>query len=310
MQKPILIIMAAGMGSRYGGLKQIDPVGPQGQAILDYAVYDAHRVGFEQVVFVIRPELEQAFEQAIGQRARRYMNVAYAYQTLDNLPAGLSAPAGREKPFGTAHAVWCARKAAADAPVAVINADDFYGADAFQKIFSYLASAQDDEKYRYAMVGYRVENTLTEHGSVARGECTTDANGFLTSIHERTKICRAPNGIIVYAEDGDTPAGIIPEGTPVSMNLWGFTPSFFSVLEDRLCDFFAHLSESRRKDEPFKKECYLPSVVDFLIQTRRATVKVLQTEAHWFGVTYKNDKPVVMKAIAAMTEQGIYPESL
>ena len=304
MKKPILIIMAAGMGSRYGGLKQIDPVGSQGQKILDYSVYDAHRAGFEQVVFVIRPELEQAFEEAIGQRARRYMNISYAYQTLDRLPAGLSAPAGREKPFGTAHAVWCARAAVSDAPVAVINADDFYGADAFQKIFSYLSSTRDDEKYRYAMVGYRVENTLTEHGTVARGECAIDTNGFLTSIHERTKISRAADGKIVYAADGDEPAGMIPEGSLVSMNLWGFTPSFFPTLEDRLCDFFTHLTEN-----PLKKECYLPSVVDFLIQTGRATVKVLQTNARWFGVTYQDDKPVVMRAIADMTAQGIYPAS-
>lgn len=305
MKKPILIIMAAGMGSRYGGLKQLDPIGPQGQTILDYAVYDARRAGFEQVIFVIRPELEQAFEQAIGRRARRYMNVSYAYQTLDNLPAGLSAPVGREKPFGTAHAAWCAHEAATDAPVVVINADDFYGADAFQKIFSYLSSARDDEKYRYAMVGYRVENTLTEYGTVSRGVCTTDENGFLTSIHERTKVSRAADGKIVYAADGDEPAGIIPEGAPVSVNFWGFTPSFLPALEDRLRDLFAQLAEN-----PLKKECYLPSAVDFLIQTGRATVKVLRTDSRWFGVTYKEDKPVIMRAVAAMTEQEIYPASL
>ena len=182
MTKPVLVIMAAGMGSRYGGLKQIDPVGPNGQIILDYSVYDAYRAGFERVVFIIRPELHEAFEEAIGRKARRFMQVDYAYQTLDKLPDGLRAPEGREKPLGTAHAVWCAKELTAGAPIAVINADDFYGADAFRKIYDYLSAAQDDEKYRYCMVGYQVENTLTENGTVSRGVCTTDEAGLLTGI--------------------------------------------------------------------------------------------------------------------------------
>ena len=176
MNKPVLVIMAAGMGSRYGGLKQIDPIGPNGQIILDYSVYDAHRAGFERVVFIIRPELHEAFEEAIGRKARRFMQVDYAYQTLDNLPEGLTAPEGREKPLGTAHAVWCAKKLTEGCPIAVINADDFYGADAFRKMYDYLSKAEDDDKFRYCMVGYQVENTLTENGTVSRGVCTEDEN--------------------------------------------------------------------------------------------------------------------------------------
>ena len=306
MQNPVLVVMAAGMGSRYGGLKQIDPVGPGGQIILDYSVYDAYRAGFRKVVFIIRPELEDAFERAIGQKTRRRMEVAYAYQTLALLPAGLEAPAGREKPLGTAHAVWCAREQAAGAPVAVINADDFYGADAFRKMYDYLSAARDDGRYRYCMVGYRVENTLTENGSVSRGVCHTDENGFLTSIIERTAISRAADGRIAYAADGDAPAGEIAAGTPVSLNLWGFTPSFLNELEQGLRRFFAE----RLPQNPMKGEYYLPSAVDELIESGRATARVLTTDACWYGVTYREDKPVVCAAIAAMTEAGEYPSDL
>ena len=299
MAKPVLVIMAAGMGSRYGGLKQIDPVGPDGQIILDYSVYDAHRAGFERVVFIIRPELEQAFEDAIGRKARRFMQVDYAYQTLDRLPEGLHVPEGREKPLGTAHAV-------AGMPIAVINADDFYGADAFRKMYDYLSAAQDDGKYRYCMVGYRVENTLTENGTVSRGVCTADENGMLVSIVERTAISREADGRIVYAADGDAPAGEIPAGTPVSLNLWGFTPSFLPSLDDGLRRFFAE----KLPANPMKGEYYLPFAVDELIQAGKATAKVLATTARWFGVTYREDKPAVCAAIAEMTAQGEYPADL
>ena len=302
MAKPVLVIMAAGMGSRYGGLKQIDPVGPDGQIILDYSVYDAHRAGFERVVFIIRPELEQAFEDAIGRKARRFMQVDYAYQTLDRLPEGLHVPEGREKPLGTAHAVWCAKELVAGAPIAVINADDFYGADAFRKMYDYLSAAQDDGKYRYCMVGYRVENTLTENGTVSRGVCTADENGLLVSIVERTAISREADGRIVYAADGDAPAGEIPAGTPVSLNLWGFMPS----LADGLRRFFAE----KLPANPMKGEYYLPFAVDELIQAGKATAKVLATTARWFGVTYREDKPAVCAAIAEMTAQGEYPADL
>ncbi len=306
MKKPVLVIMAAGMGSRYGGLKQIDPVGPNGQIILDYSIYDAHRAGFERVVFIIRPELRDAFEQAIGRKARSFMQVDYAYQTLDSLPEGLRAPEGREKPLGTAHAVWCARGLTEGCPIAVINADDFYGADAFRKVYDYLSAAEDDEKYRYCMVGYRVENTLTENGTVSRGVCTTDENGLLDSIVERTAICRAADGTIGYAADGDEPAGMIAEGTPVSMNLWGFTPSFLPALDDGLRRFFAE----KLPQNPMKGEYYLPFAVDELIQAGRATARVLTTQARWFGVTYREDKPVVCAAIADMTARGEYPAQL
>ena len=306
MNKPVLVIMAAGMGSRYGGLKQIDPVGPDGQIILDYSLYDARRAGFERVVFVIRPELEQAFEQAIGAKARRVMQVDYAYQTLDRLPEGLCAPEGREKPLGTAHAVWCTRALTAGCPIAVINADDFYGAEAFQKVYDYLAAAEDDEKHRYCMVGYRVENTLTENGTVSRGVCTADADGLLAGIVERTAIARDADGVIRYAADGDAPAGEIAEGTPVSMNLWGFTPSFLPALDDGLRRFFA---ETLPKN-PMKAEYYLPYAVDELIRAERATARVLTTQARWFGVTYREDKPVVCAAIAEMTARGEYPAAL
>ena len=306
MQKPVLVIMAAGMGSRYGGLKQIDPVGPKGQIILDYSIYDAHRAGFERVIFIIRPELREAFEQAIGRKASRFMQVDYAYQTLEQLPEGLHAPEGREKPLGTAHAVWCAKALAAGAPIAVINADDFYGADAFRKIYDYLSAAEDDDKARYCMVGYMVENTLTENGTVSRGVCTADESGFLTSIIERTAISRAADGKIVYAADGDTPGGEIKAGTPVSMNLWGFTPSFLPALDEGLRRFFAETLPQN----PMKGEYYLPYAVDDLIESGKATAKVLTTDARWFGVTYREDKPVVCAAIAEMTARGDYPADL
>lgn len=306
MKKPVLLIMAAGMGSRYGGLKQIAPVGPAGQIILDYSVYDAHRAGFERVVFIIRPELQEAFEQAIGRKARRLMQVDYVYQTLDRLPAGLCAPEGREKPLGTAHAVWCAHELTEGCPVAVINADDFYGADAFRQMYRYLAAAQDDSKYRYCMVGYQVENTLTENGTVSRGVCTVDEAGLLDHIIERTAISRTADGRIIYAADGEVPAGEIPAGTPVSLNLWGFTPSFLPSLEDGLRRFFAE----QLPHNPLKGEYYLPFAVDELIRAGRATAQVLTTTARWFGVTYREDKPAVCAAIAEMTARGEYPADL
>lgn len=306
MKKPILVIMAAGMGSRYGGLKQIDPIGPNGQIILDYSIYDAHRAGFERAVFIIRPELEEVFEQAIGRKARRFMQVDYAFQTLQTLPIGLKAPKGREKPLGTAHAVWCASRLAAGAPIAVINADDFYGADAFEKIYRYLSRAADDDQYRYCMVGYKVENTLTENGTVSRGVCTVDEAGLLRHIVERTAIYQETDGTIRYKADGQAPQGVIEPGTPVSMNLWGFTPSFLKELEKGLHGFFAHTLPHN----PLKGEYYLPYAVDALIRAGKATAQVLTTDAHWFGVTYREDKPIVMQAVADMTVRGQYPATL
>ncbi|NCB28844.1 MAG: nucleotidyltransferase [Clostridia bacterium] len=297
MAQPVLVIMAAGMGSRYGGLKQIDPVGPHGQIILDYSLYDAYRAGFRRAVFIIRPELRESFEQAIGARAAQRMRIDYVYQTLDNLPQGCAAPAGRTKPLGTGHAVWCVT-GTVDAPFAVINADDFYGVDAFRQMYDHLSTAQDDDKARYCMVGYRVENTLSESGTVSRGVCTADTDGFLSSIVERTAIARGADGVI-RCEDDRT----LPEGTPVSMNLWGFTPSFLPALDGLLRDFIA----TELPKNPEKGEFYLPFAVDRLIREGRASAKLLQTDARWFGVTYREDKPTVVAAIAAMTEAGEYP---
>lgn len=297
MSQPVLVVMAAGMGSRYGGLKQIDPIGPNGQIILEYSLFDAYRAGFRRAIFIIRPELRESFEQVIGAHAAKRMQVSYVYQTPANLPDGCTIPEGRVKPLGTAHAVWCAHQEV-DGPFAVINADDFYGADSFCQIYQYLSTVHDDDKYRYCMVGYRVENTLSESGTVARGVCTEDKDGCLTSIMERTAIARAEDGKI-YCENGLE----LPEGTPVSMNLWGFTSSFFPALTTLLHTFI----NIELPKNPEKAEFYLPSAVDALIKDGRATARVLKTEARWFGVTYREDKQGVQQAIAALTNAGAYP---
>lgn len=306
MNTPVLVVMAAGMGSRYGGLKQIDPVGPTGQIILDYSVYDAYRAGFRRVVFIIKPELREAFESTIGKRASRHMQVDYVYQTFDRLPEGLTAPEGRKKPLGTGHAVYCVREVV-DAPFAVINADDFYGADAYRKVFDHLSRLDgEDPVHRCCMAGYRVENTLTENGTVARGVCAVDDAGMLTSIVERTKIFRGADGVIRYEADGDDPGGVIPEGTPVSMNIWGFPRGYLDELEGMLREFF----DGSLKQNPEKAEIYLPNTVDELTRSGRATAQVLHTDARWFGVTYREDKPTVMEAIEKMTGEGLYPREM
>ncbi len=297
MANPVLVVMAAGMGSRYGGLKQIDPVGPNGQIIMHYSIYDAWKAGFRRVVFIIKEDLLDAFRERIGNAAEKLMQVDYVFQSPDKLPEGCTMPEGRTKPLGTGHAVYCVR-GVVNEPFAVINADDFYGAEAFQCLYDYLKDAQDDDKYRYCMVGYRVENTLTENGTVSRGICEADANGYLADIVERTAISRDANGVI-----SDPEAGEIAEGTLVSMNMWGFTPSFLDELESGLHTF---MTEDLPKN-PAKGEYYLPFAVDHLIQNGQATAKVLQTSAQWYGVTYKEDKPVVVDALRRMTEAGLYP---
>ncbi len=297
MANPVLVVMAAGMGSRYGGLKQIDPVGPNGQIIMHYSIYDAWKAGFRRVVFIIKEDLLDAFRERIGNAAKKFMQVDYVFQSPDKLPEGCTMPEGRTKPLGTGHAVYCVR-GVVNEPFAVINADDFYGAEAFQCLYDYLKDAQDDDKYRYCMVGYRVENTLTENGTVSRGICEADANGYLADIVERTAISRDANGVI-----SDPEAGEIAEGTLVSMNMWGFTPSFLDELESGLRTF---MTEDLPKN-PAKGEYYLPFAVDHLIQNGQATAKVLQTSAQWYGVTYKEDKPVVVDALRRMTEAGLYP---
>lgn len=297
MANPVLVVMAAGMGSRYGGLKQIDPVGPNGQIIMHYSIYDAWKAGFRRVVFIIKEELLDAFRERIGNAAEKLMQVDYVFQSPDKLPEGCTMPEGRTKPLGTGHAIYCVRGVVSE-PFAVINADDFYGAQAFQCLYDYLKDAQDDDKYRYCMVGYRVENTLTENGTVSRGICEADENGYLADIVERTAISRDANGVI-----SDPEAGEIAEGTLVSMNMWGFTPSFLDELETGLRTF---MTDELPKN-PAKGEYYLPFAVDHLIQNGQATAKVLQTSAQWYGVTYKEDKPVVVEALRRMTEAGLYP---
>mgnify|MGYP004513075479 FL=1 len=297
MANPVLVVMAAGMGSRYGGLKQIDPVGPNGQIIMHYSIYDAWKAGFRRVVFIIKEELLDAFRERIGNAAEKLMQVDYVFQSPNKLPEGCTMPEGRTKPLGTGHAIYCVRGVVSE-PFAVINADDFYGAQAFQCLYDYLKDAQDDDKYRYCMVGYRVENTLTENGTVSRGICEADENGYLADIVERTAISRDANGVI-----SDPEAGEIAEGTLVSMNMWGFTPSFLDELETGLRTF---MTDELPKN-PAKGEYYLPFAVDHLIQNGQATAKVLQTSAQWYGVTYKEDKPVVVDALRRMTEAGLYP---
>ena len=297
MANPVLVVMAAGMGSRYGGLKQIDPVGPNGQIIMHYSIYDAWKAGFRRVVFIIKEELLDAFRERIGNAAEKLMQVDYVFQSPNKLPEGCTMPEGRTKPLGTGHAIYCVR-GVVNEPFAVINADDFYGAQAFQCLYDYLKDAQDDDKYRYCMVGYRVENTLTENGTVSRGICEADENGYLADIVERTAISRDANGVI-----SDPEAGEIAEGTLVSMSMWGFTPSFLDELETGLRTF---MTDELPKN-PAKGEYYLPFAVDHLIQNGQATAKVLQTSAQWYGVTYKEDKPVVVDALRRMTEAGLYP---
>ncbi len=297
MANPVLVVMAAGMGSRYGGLKQIDPVGPKGQIIMNYSIYDAWRAGFRRVVFIIKEDLLDAFRTRIGNAAEKLMQVDYVFQSPDRLPEGCAMPEGRTKPLGTGHAVYCVR-GVVNEPFAVINADDFYGAEAFRCMYDYLKDAKDDDLYRYCMVGYRVENTLTENGTVARGICHANDDGYLTDIVERTAISRGADGVISDPEEGP-----IAEGTLISMNMWGFTPSFLTELESGLTAFM----HNELPENPLKKEYYLPSAVDCLIKNGRATAKVLQTSAQWYGVTYQQDKPVVVEALRRMTEAGLYP---
>lgn len=305
MNKPVLVVMAAGMGSRYGGLKQIDPVGNHGQLIIDYAIYDAHRAGFETVVFVIKHEIEDTFKAAIGDRLSRVIDVKYAYQELDDLPAGYAVPQGRIKPWGTAHAILAARKVV-DGPFAVVNADDCYGPEGFKAIYDYLENHPDQPGcYEYAMVGYRLGNTVTENGHVARGVCQESEDGFLLRVTEHTHI-EKDGADARFTEDGGQTWTPISGGTIVSMNLWGFTRSFLTEAEAR---FPAFLDRALREN-PLKGEYYLPSVVTQLLEEGKARVKVLRSHDKWYGVTYQADKPVVVAAIAEKTAQGLYPDKL
>ena len=304
MNKPILVIMAAGMGSRYGGLKQIDPVDEDGHIIIDFSLFDARRAGFERAIFIIKKENEQVFKECIGDRVSKYMEVNYVFQDLKDVPEGFVIPEGRQKPWGTAHAIYSCREVI-DAPFAVINADDYYGVEAFKVLYDYLVSHSDDDKYRYAMVGYRLGNTLTEFGSVARGVCVTSEDGYLQTIAERTNIIKTETGAAYSEDGGETYTDISPD-TPVSMNMWGFYPSIVKEFGIALDDFFANKVELN----PLKAECFIPIEVDNLLKADKATVKVLSSKDKWFGVTYKEDKPFVMSSIKALKDAGIYPEHL
>lgn len=300
----ILVIMAAGMGSRFGGLKQIEPISDKGEIILDFSLYDAFMAGFKKAIFVIKRENEEDFRKLIDNGAAKYMEVDYAFQQLNDLPDGYSVPEGREKPWGTAHAVMAARHLA-DGPIAVINADDYYGPGAFQTIYDFLEGACDGEKYSYCMVGYDIENTLTENGFVSRGVCKTSEQGFLTEITERTKI-QWKDGEIVYTEDDGKTWKNLPKGTTVSMNFWGFTPSMMKEME---AGFPAALDKILAEN-PLKGEYFLPGVVDRLLREGKAEVKVLKSRDRWYGVTYKEDKESVVSALQSMKDKGEYPDKL
>ena len=302
MKNPELVIMAAGMGSRYGGLKQIDKVDDAGHIIIDYSIYDAIRAGFKDVTFIIKKEIEKDFREVVDAHlAGKDINVKYVFQELDKLPEGYTVPEGRRKPWGTAHAILCCL-GTVDAPFAVINADDYYGANAFTKIYQFLKNSADDEKYHYAMVGYRIKNTVTEQGTVSRGICEADENSMLTEIVERTKI-GVKGSEIYFTEDGvDYP--LDPEAL-VSMNLWGFTPSYIKECAAR---FPAFLDKGIAQN-PEKCEFFLPSVVADLINEGKADVKVLDNTDKWYGVTYKEDKAAVTAAFKKLVADGVYPEN-
>ena len=298
--EPTLIILAAGMGSRFGGLKQITDVDGQGHAIIDYSLFDAYRAGFRRVAFIIKHEIEEDFKAAVGRRMEKYYDVSYVYQQLDKLPAGYDIPDGRVKPWGTGHAVLCATDAV-DGPFAVINADDFYGPSAYRSLYDFLAAERPDNEH--AMVAYELRKTVTEHGTVARGVCQVD-NGLLTDVVERTKI-KKDGEDAAYTEDGET---WIPlsGGAPVSMNFWGFGPSMMKELERR---FPAWLDENLPVN-PDKCEYFLPFVANALIKEGVGTVRVLNCHETWHGITYREDLPDVINYITKLRAQGVYPETL
>lgn len=304
MKKPVLVIMAAGMGSRYGGLKQIDPVDSEGHIIMDFSLFDAKRAGFEKAVFIIKKENEKDFREAIGDRVSKYMEVSYAFQELSNLPKGYEVPEGRVKPWGTAHAVYSAVRQI-DGPFAVINADDYYGREAFQLIYDFLSTHKDDEKYRYTMVGYEVGKTVTDNGYVSRGICEINENSELVKVVERTRIEKRDGGI-AFTEDGGGTWEKVPADTTVSMNMWGFTESILTEIQNG----FAAFLEEGLKINPMKCEYFLPAVVSNLLAEEKASVEVLKSKDKWYGITYKEDKPVIMEALSRMKDEGFYPKHL
>ncbi len=298
MKKPTLLILAAGMGSRFGGLKQLDEVGPNGEAIIDYSIYDAIESGFGKIVFIIRKQHEAAFEERFGDKLKNRIEYEFVYQELDILPEGFSVLNEREKPLGTGHAIWCA-KDAIDTPFTVINADDFYSKQAYQSMYNQLTT----DKENYSMLAYYLENTLSDFGYVSRGVCEVDSADFLTNVTERTKISKKDNDIVFIDEASQTEEKLAPQ-TKVSMNIWGFNPDIFQWLEIELINFL------KQHGNELKSEFYIPSVVGELIHTNKKKVKVLSSAAKWFGVTYKEDKPFVVAEIRKLIDNGIYPEKL
>ena len=297
--KPTLFVLAAGMGSRYGGLKQIDGLGPNGETIMDYSVYDALRAGFGKVVFVIRKDFEEAFREVVISKYADKVPCEVCFQSVDKVPEGCTYNPERTKPWGTNHAVLMA-KGLINEPFAVINADDFYGRESFQVLADYLKSVEGTTG-KYCMVGYRVANTLSENGSVSRGVCATDENGYLTDVVERTKIEKVGDKII-YTEDGvDTE---IAPNSPVSMNMWGFTPEYFDYVEKAFVEFL------KTRGQELKSEFYIPTLVNDMIRNGEATCKVLDTTSKWFGVTYAEDRPQVVMKINNLVKEGVYPEKL
>lgn len=297
MKKTTLVIMAAGMGSRYGGIKQIEPVGPNGEIILDYSVYDAVEAGFDKVIIIIRRDIEKEFREVIGDRLEKHVEVEYVFQDMDALPQGYQRPEGRTKPWGTGHAILCCKQSI-DTPFAVINADDYYGKEGFRKIHASLIDPPIvDTRYNFCMAGFHLGNTLSENGTVTRGVCKVE-NGILVDIEETYEIAKA---------DGcaRTATKTLPFEQPVSMNMWGFTPEIMDELERRFVEFLDRLG-----DNEMKAEYLLPSIVDELIKEKQATVHVLDTRDKWFGVTYKEDKEFVIRSFLELTKKGVYPEKL
>ena len=310
MKDPVLVIMAAGMGSRFGGLKQIEPVDEQGHIIMDFSIYDAIRAGFKEVVFVIKRENEQIFKEAIGNRMEKHVKLHYAFQDMNDVPDDFTVPEGRVKPWGTGHAVLSVRDIVSG-PFAVINADDYYGPMAFSLIYDFLldhnkdAASSEDSTSSYIMAGYRLGNTLTENGHVSRGICETSEEGYLRSITERTYIIKTDNGAAYSEDEGRTLVPVSADAT-VSMNMWGFPADFLGHLDSGFKEFL----ECEAPADPLKAEFYLPSVVGSLIESGKAKVTVRTTDDKWYGVTYKEDKPDVVRAISQLKENGLYPEKL
>ncbi|MFV0479438.1 MAG: sugar phosphate nucleotidyltransferase [Anaerorhabdus sp.] len=298
MKKPVLVILAAGMGSRYGGLKQIDTVGSNGESIIDFSIYDAHEAGFEKVVLIIREEHETVFRANLTDKVSQLMEVEFAYQDMNDLPQGFTAPEGREKPWGTTHALLACKNL--DAPFAICNADDYYGKDAFRVIYDFLSHQVSDDNY--GMVGYECNKTLTDHGTVSRGVCQV-ADGYLTDIVEIQKIARQ-DGHAVFEEDGTWKP--LPEDALVSMNFWGFTPKIF----DDCRELFKNFLSKSVADNPLKAEYVIPTSVGELIKQKKCKVNVLSSKDKWFGVTYQEDKPFVVSELQKLKDDGTYPFDL